>query len=131
MKAIPNENFLTGSERQGSEKEGEGEVEKKRGEVSLRAIPGHYQAPRYLMRGEYYKISKYVLTSWHSSGQSGHGTGSSWKCSVPATGCCVSCSPTGSKNQKNFFCGKKWSIELLTFDRKVIGRVTIPRNDPV
>ena len=41
MKHRPDEYFLAGSECKGSQKKGEGQVEEKRGKVSLCAIPGH------------------------------------------------------------------------------------------
>ena len=127
MKAIPNENFLTGSERQGSEKEGEGEVEKKRGEVSLRAIPGHYQAPRYLMRILSRSQNMFSLLGIAldiaDMGRDLHGS-----VRFRPQAAVYRAVQRGLKTKKLW---KKWSIELLTFDRKVIGRVTIPRNDPV
>ena len=41
MNHKPDEYFLASSECKGSQKKGEGQVEEKRGEVSLCAIPGH------------------------------------------------------------------------------------------
>ena len=89
----PDEYFLASSERKGSEKKGEGQVEEKRGKVGLCAIPGQHKLGEVYLWGEEHD----ALTFWRSSGRSGHGRGSSWKCLVLARGCCGLCSPTGSR----------------------------------
>ena len=52
MKHAPYEYFLAGSECKGSQKKGEGQVEEKRGEVSLCAIPGQKSLSYKYREGE-------------------------------------------------------------------------------